>query len=366
MRRRLPWAAWGLAAVTAVALNFSGRGLGNAPATAEVRAVALSSSAALRVVSVDVKVGDLVSQGQVVARLDPTKADAALIAARGQLEKLKLKAVALSNYRTKAAGHEAAVGSRLSLEVGQLEADEKRDRSELTQLDAQIERQTRLVAEKLASADQLNELSLKRAALAERVTAYGALLQRARASQAASVGRLEKWQGGARVDTQAEETLAAMQSAIAAQEAYCQELEKVRLALDLTAPFAGRVSELGARPMEAVRVGQPVVTIVDEYPGMAVAYVDQAWATQLRVGDEVTLVPTDHLGPARKGKVTALGPAISETPKRFQLIPGRLAFSREARVELEPATTPMVPGQAFTAGFRRGTGAAPGALLGER
>lgn len=367
VRRTLPWLAWAAAAVTAAAMNLAGQGLGNAPATAEVHSVSLSSPTALRVISVDVKVGDLVSQGQLVARLDPTKADAALIAAKGELEKLKLKAIALTNFRVKAAGREAAVGWRLSLEVGQLDADEKRDRSELTQLDAQIDRQTRLVGEKLASADQLNELNLKRAALAERVTAYGALLQRARAGQAASIGRLERWQGArAEAAGRLDETLAAMQSAIAAQDAYCQELEKVRLSLDLTAPFSGRVSELGARPMEAVRVGQPVVTIVDERPSMAVAYVDQSWATQVQVGDEVTLVPTDHSGPTRKGKVAALGPAISETPKRFQLVPGRLAFSREARVELEPSTAPVVPGQAFTAGFHRASAAVPSGMLGER
>lgn len=213
VRRTLPWLAWAAAAVTAAAMNLAGQGLGNAPATAEVHSVSLSSPTALRVISVDVKVGDLVSQGQLVARLDPTKADAALIAAKGELEKLKLKAIALTNFRVKAAGREAAVGWRLSLEVGQLDADEKRDRSELTQLDAQIDRQTRLVGEKLASADQLNELNLKRAALAERVTAYGALLQRARASQAASIGRMEKWQG-ARADAagRLDETLAVMQS----------------------------------------------------------------------------------------------------------------------------------------------------------
>ena len=370
-RRALPWVAWGLAAVTALAMNFVGRGLGSAPATALVRSVELSSPEPLRVVSIEVKEGERVASGQLLARLDPTRADAALAVARAKLEKLRLevagKEASLGDYITKVASRETSHSERMALELVQLEADDKRDRSELSQLDAQMERQTKLVGEKLASADALNELSLKRAALAERVESYGPMLVRARANQAGAASRAGQWKGPRNTsDARVESQLAPLRAAVAGQEAECQKLERLRASLDLTAPFAGRVGEIGVKVMETVRIGRPVVTVVDEEPTTALAYVDQAWAGRVQVGDEVTLVPLDRSGPSRKGKVTALGPAIAETPKRFQLIPGRVTYSREARVEIDPGTAPMLPGQAFTAGFHRGSATAPASLVGAR
>lgn len=353
-RRTLPWVAWGVAAAAALILNLTGRGLGHAPAAAELRAVSLSSPLSLRVVSVEVKEGEAVAAGQVVARLDSTKADAELTKARAGLERLKLEVIA----------KEAALGQlseRFALELAQLEADEKRDRAQLTQLDAQVERQKGLVAEKLASADHLDELSLKRAAVADRLAAYAPALQRIRQGRAAARPGVSGAQ-----DARLERQLAPLRAAVTAQEAECQKLERLRASLDLTAPFAGRVSQVHLRPMETARVGRPVVTLVDEEPRTAVAYVDQSWAGEVKVGDEVTLAPVDHSGPTRKGKVTALGPAIAETPKRFQLVPTKPAYSREARIELGPGSTSMLPGQAFTAAFQRGQGAAPANLLGAR
>lgn len=370
-RRGLPWVAWGLAAVTALAMSLSGRGLGSAPAAAEARTASLSSPRPLKVVSVEVKEGELVTEGQVLARLDPTRADAELAAARAKLERLKLavaaKEAALGDDRLKVSSREAAHSERVSLELAELETDAKRDRAELTQLDAQLARQTQLVDEKLASADALNELALKRAALADRAQAWDARLQRAREARAAALGRAGQWQGPRNTsDARIEQQLAPMRVAVAAQEGECRKLEALRASLELTAPFAGRVSAIGARVMETVRVGRGVVTVVDEHPSTAVAYVDQSWAGQVRVGDDVRLTPVDHSGPTRRGKVTSLGPAIAETPKRFQPLPGKVAYSREARVELEPGAPPMVAGQAFTAGFHRGADAPATRLLGAR
>jgi multidrug resistance efflux pump len=359
-RRYLPWIAWALAAAAAVGLNVSGPGLGVAPATADVRAVALSSQTPLRLVSLEVRAGERVRAGQLLARLDATRADAQLAGARAKLDQLQLdvraKELTIRADRFKISDREALQTERLALDLVDLEAEQKRDVAQLGQLDEQLERQSRLVKEQLASADALNELKLHRAALAQKVDAYTASLARARANLAAAKRRAGEWKTDQVKDPVVEQQIAPLRSAALAQAEEVKRLELLRDSLDLKAPFDGQVSEVLLRPGDTVRTGRPVVTVIEERPTTAVAWVDQSWAARVQVGDEVSLSPVDHAGPPLKGRVTSLGPAITETPRRFQLVPNRVSFSREAHIEVEPGASAFVPGQAFNAAFRHGPG----------
>ena len=355
-RRYLPWLAWAVAAAGAVGLQVSSAGLGIAPATADVRAVALSSQQPLRLVSLEVRAGERVTSGQVVARLDPTRADAQLAIARAKLDRLKLdvgaRELSIRADRFKISDREALQTERLALDLVDLEAQQRRDVAQLGQLDEQLERQTRLVKEQLASADALNELKLHRSALAQKVEAYTGSLLKVRENLAAAQRRAGAWRTDQVKDPVVEQQLAPLRSAALAQEEEVKRLELLRESLDLKAPFDGQVAEVLLRPGDTVRTGRPVLTLIDEQPTTAVAWVDQSWAARVKVGDEVSLSPIDHGGPPVKGRVTSLGPAIIETPKRFQSVSNRIAFSREAHIEVEPGPTALVPGQAFSASFR--------------
>ncbi|MBI5547986.1 MAG: HlyD family secretion protein, partial [Deltaproteobacteria bacterium] len=150
-----------------------------------------------------------------------------------------------------------------------------------------------------------------------------------------------------RIDSQ----LAPLRAAAEAQKERCRQLELLLGRLTLTAPFDGRVGEVLALAGDIAREGLPVVTVVDDHPRSAIAYVDQRWSGRVQIGDAVSLAPSDRSGPPRAGKVVALGAAIAEAPLRFRLVPTEPLFCREVFIALdEPAP---LPGQAFNATFRR-------------
>jgi hypothetical protein len=65
-------------------------------------------------------------------------------------------------------------------------------------------------------------------------------------------------------------------------------------------------------------------------------------------------VARDLAGPALTGRVTAVAPSITEIPIRFRRVPTMHEFGRNVYVELDAPAD--LPGQAFDAVFRHGTG----------
>jgi multidrug resistance efflux pump len=355
------------AASAASLLYFAGGGPEVAPAMAEKRKASLAALRDARVASIDIKRGDRVKAVQVLVRLDPSEIDAELAVARAELERLTLeidsRSALLGDERLATADRLSSQAERASLELARLEADQKRDRSELEQVDEQIERERKLVDEKISSAETLNRLLLLRSALSKKVSESEATLREAKAHRDAAARRLEEWQKSGPVtpvsDPRLSTLIAPRQAAVTVQRERCRRLELQRDTLELKAPFDGQVSEIAIFPGEVARSGQPIVTLVAERPTMAIAYLDQAWALKVRPGDEVTLVSPDRTGPVRKGRVASLGPDIVELPERFRPLPDRPAFAREVHVELDPSAEPPLPGQAFAASFRSGKSASP-------
>ncbi|MBN2361643.1 MAG: HlyD family efflux transporter periplasmic adaptor subunit [Deltaproteobacteria bacterium] len=366
LRERSPWFAW-LAAV--IAVIWLGRGVaasGTAPAMAELKQVALSSPRAARVVEVKVAPGDQVVADQPLVQLDTTEVDAELAVARAELEKLRLEiaaqGIALKDGALETNERLASDAESAALVVAQLEATEQRDRSELAQLDEQIARQQRLVDEKLAAANTLNELKLRRAALAREVEEYGRTLRQARSRAQSAAQRLAEWRGGKRSaksapaapDSSLEQQLAPYRAAVAAQQERVLQIERLRAGLTLTAPYAGLVGEVLLSAGDTAAAGATVVTVVDDHPRVVIAYVDQMWGGRVKVGDTATLRPSDGSGPRRSGRVFAVAASISELPIRFRLVPTHPTYCRAVYIALDEGHPAPLPGQAFDASFRRG------------
>lgn len=366
-RRYGPWGAWAVAAGVALWANLAPESRGTAPAMVEVRSVSLSSPEPARVAAIEVRAGDAVSKGQVVARLDSTRIDGELAIARARLSELesnvRAQEAVLRVDRFKLADREASQAERAAVEVAQYEADEKRDRARLEQLDEQLERQAKLVEEQLSSVGTLNALKLERAALAKRVEAWAATVARAKEARLGADKRAGTW---GKADPLVEQQLEPLRAAARAEAEHIALLERLHDGQELKAPFGGRVSAVLARAQESVRVGQPLLTITDDQPTQAVAWVDQAWAGQVEVGDEVVLVPVDRSSAPRKARVVRLGPGLGETPVRFRPYPDRPTFSREAFLQLEAQGAPPLPGQAFRAEFKKGKGPLPPEAVSER
>lgn len=368
LRERSPWIAWVVALVAIVWLGLGISGSGMAPAIAEIKQVTLSSPRTARLVEVKVAPGDAVVADQPLVQLDTSEVDAEIAVARAELEQMRLEiaaqGIALKDGALETNERLASDAESAALAVAQIEATEQRDRSELTQLDEQIARQQRLVDEKLAAADTLNGLKLRRAALAREVEEYGRTLRQARLRAQSASQRLAEWRSGKRSptsapttpDTSLEQQLAPYRAAVDAQQERVRQLERLRTGLTLTAPYAGRVGEVLLRAGDTAADGAAVVTVVDTDPRVVIAYVDQMWAGRVQVGDIAMLRPSDGTGPRRSGRVFAVAASISELPIRFRLVPTYATYCRAVYVTLDQSADAPLPGQAFDASFRRGKG----------
>jgi len=362
-RTYLPWVTWVVAAAVTMWLGRNITGVGIAPGIAEIKQVVLSSPSAARILTEEVSPGDQVKAGQVLVTLDVSGIEAELAVAKAELERQKLEVNAegasLRVGALETSERLAGDAERAALTVAQLEAAEQRDRSELTQLDEQIARQRRLVDEKLASADTLNQLKLRRAALAREVEEYARTLDKARAHSRAAAKRLAEWQSGKRdqkssVDPSLEQRLAPYRAAVQAQKERVAQLEMMRAGLTIKAPFAGRVGQLLLRAGDTATAGAGVLTLVDENPRQVIAYVDQMWANRVRVGDQAQLTPSNRSGPRRSGHVLGVGASFSELPIRFRPVPTQPSFCREVYIQLdEIAEGPPLTGQTIDVTFRR-------------
>lgn len=314
----------------------------------------------LRVESVLVSPGEAVAAGQVLARMDASEVDAELAAARLDLERLELEVVSLEirrrDDRARATNQLEVQAERAVLELAQVSAEAQHDRSELSQLEALMLQEQGLVADRLADFERLEELKLRRAGLVAKLSDQQGAVEHARRGAAAAGRRLSDWRGvpvaGASLPLR--EELAPAGAAVAAQRDHLRELEATRMRLELKAPFDGRVEQVLLHPGETAAADGIVVTVVDDRPTRAVAYVDERMATHVHVGDRARLVPRDSSGPSVVGRVEALGPAIAELPARFSPFPAQRRYGRTVYIQLDAPAS--LPGQAFDASFRAESG----------
>lgn len=335
LRRGLPWALYALAALGAVVLFRNTSGLASAPAVAEVRKARITCPRTpdrLRVLEVLVAPGDRVRAGQLVARMDPAGVDAAIEAARQEAE---LAQARRHVGRTRAASTLAYQAGQAAVEAARLSAQAERDRSELAQLEAELAREQALVAGRVTDRERTEALKLRRAALQAELARLEEAVAHARRGASGAQGR-------AATLGPAGTPAPALGRAL--------ELQALRARLDLVAPFDGRVDEVLLHAGETADLDGTVLTVVDDQPERAVAYVDQLWANRVRLGDDVRLVPRDRSGPALQGKVIAMGPGVTELPSRFQLSPSEVRYGRLVYIQLDRRAA--LPGQAFDVAFR--------------
>lgn len=355
-RRRLgaslPWLTW--TAALGVALWLGGGVLpsGIAPAEAERVVVVLSSPRTAAVTSLAVAPGDRVEAGAVVATLDPSDLDLEIAVAEGELERMRLEVNAegtsLHVEQLETRERLASDAEKAAVEAARLEAEVGRDRAELSTIEEQLARQRKLVDEGIASGANLDDLEVRRAALAKKVSEYERLLRRARDHLGAARARLAEWE---RTGDAGAPRTAPLVAAVKAQEDRVKALEAARDKLTLRAPVAARVQAVHEVPGGVAVEGGPVVTLLDERPRRVIAWLPEDRARLVEVGDVARLAPSDRVGAVRHGRVVALGPGLEDMPIRFRQIPQEPELARAVYIELDDQEAPPLPGQAFDARF---------------
>lgn len=300
-------------------------GLGGAsiPAYAESIEHAVSPVVTGRIATVNVKLGEQVKAGDILATLDD----------RG----VKLER---ERARTELAQFEADLASQLAIQKGEVLwnalrsnsalADEQAARAEADSLKSELERMERLRAEKLV--DQATETEVRRNYMA--ASARVQVFERRRSETPELYAKK-----GTTLDAQAEARAAPFREAIKAKQAAIALLDYQAEQYVIRAPVDGTVSLLVHPVGDVVLAGVEVVRVVRGRQGHLVATVPEERAGSLSPGLVLTVRASRGLWSERiKGTVVEVGPSVEQLPLRSWLSPQWPRWGRRAviRVEGEP------------------------------
>lgn len=356
--RAAPWLLWVLCIIGAAYFGKGLTGLGVSPGVASANPVDVYSPKTAVIEKVLKKPGDLVKKGDVLVQLSTKETDLEIAIAVRELERIELEvgARAGSLKRTDLITKErlSSDAERAALEVAQVQSENVRDRAELQQLEEQIARQMKLVDERLARADTLDELKLRKASLAEKVREGETLLRRAREHRSASKARVQEFRNELTSAGQTNPEIAPFQAAALSQKERVAQLRSFRTDLSLKAPKDGVLAQVRGLEGGVAMQDALVLSVVDKSPTQVLAYVDEKRARRVRVGDRATLAPSDKASKSLKGSVRALAPTVSLIPQRFRVIPAEESFGRVVYIDIESDASDVLSGQAFDVTFARG------------
>jgi multidrug resistance efflux pump len=132
--------------------------------------------------------------------------------------------------------------------------------------------------------------------------------------------------------------------AITVQEKRMEEISARRTALILKSPFDGVVSQIQARPGQAVLPGVPILTIAQSRPTEIIAYADENRAGQIRENMEVELVKTSPPAQIAKSQITHIGPAGELMPVRLLRNSNIPQWGRPFLIKIPPGLE-LTPGE---------------------
>jgi HlyD family secretion protein len=308
--------------------------------------------------------GELVKQGQVVARLDQAELaqEAALRAAEVQAAQAALAELLAGSRREEIAEAEAAAsrakarldellaGSRPE-EVTAAEAVLRSATAEAERLEVDYGRYKGLFAKQLVSAQQFDAAR----------TAY----EMARARQREAEERLKLVQEGPRKEeidqARAAWRQAAAQRDLVVEGARKETIEQARARLEqakqaraiaetrlsyatLKSPLAGVVLSKNVEPGEYVAAGTPIVTVGDLENVWLRAYIDEPDLGRVKVGQPVRVTTDTFPHKVYDGRVSFLSSQAEFTPKSVQTDRERVRLVYRVKVDIRNPQMELKPG----------------------
>jgi len=236
----------------------------------------ISGQAVGRLLRFLVEEGDQVRKGQILALLDSEEARAQLILAEANLQAARARL------------EQAEAGVRML--ATQIHSEISQTTANLQQAEAELERVEGLYREGFASQQQLD--------------AARATYQVAKASHQAALARRDE-----RMVKDRE--VAALRAAVQQMEASCR-LARVQLGhTEIRSPAEGIVSEKLIEEGELVRVGVPVLRLVDPRRLYVKATIDEFDAQKVRLGQRAVIRVDAYPGETLEGEVYHISPVVS-------------------------------------------------------
>lgn len=283
-----PFVVWLLAIAGAMFLFMHGGQFGGMSGVVDTVRERIAPIETARLDVLAVEVGQQVEAGDVVARMDTAILDSELV-----LEKLQSE----RRFASEVTG--------IRSDIQDMRRRQVEDKAELEVLREEIERMEPLVAEQLVSAEDLVDIRARARALEAAVKLYPELLTELRQELAAAETRMNSM----------EDNLSTSEGGADA-ETRTGLLRLRRRNYVLRARSAGIVADIGYDPGEVVPAGDTVVTVLVTETAQVVAYLPEANAGEVAVGDDVYLSSATRGGRIVPGHVTAIVPEIMAMPNQ--------------------------------------------------
>ena len=313
-----PFLAWLVVVVVAVFFYTKSTQFGTLSGSVQTVRQEISPPETARVKQIFVKVGDTVTNGQMVAQMDTTLIDAQVAEAEATLSAAEgswatYEAQMLSLVR----GAEDEIASAQA-SIDQQNGQRDSDTAKLAELKSMQSKREELFKNKLISETEADALRPEIAGLEKSVPAYATVISllektlerrkkdRENLQQSLRVGADEDVMKGIALKT-------AAQTEILKTAVNTRKLEKGSYSLQSTTD--GVVSDVAVFPGTIAKPGSPVVTIVSK-SRLIIGYLPEIRCGSMKVGDEGYAFRLTR--PAVKVRVTAVSPEIEPIPSALR------------------------------------------------
>jgi HlyD family secretion protein len=233
-----------------------------------------------KVTDVSVRVGDHVSQGQVIARIDQQDLVLRIQQARSLVAELRGRH---EQQRRSGARDVETSGAYLAQRREQLRASIEAGESTLARLDEQIASQEELLSQGLITRQRLSETQQQRNQQEERVRQSRSELVQLDAE-------------GGQVQNQAQKSAQESEAALRDAGRELERLEnELRTTSEVTSPYTGLVLEVMAEQGTMVTRGQPMLTVSLDGKAVkgleAIIYIPSVHGKKIRPGMDVQIAP---------------------------------------------------------------------------
>jgi multidrug resistance efflux pump len=318
LQNRWPFFAWLAVALLATYFYLRGTQYGTLPGSAQTMKCDLSPLATDRVKAVFVKIGDSVTNGQIVAQMDTTIVDAQVAEGEANLAAAQNSWAAyeeqmLSLVRT--CDNEIA---STETTIAQQKAQKEADLAKLGELRSMQSKRDALFKSKLISEVEDDALRPEIAGLEKSVAAYDPLITMFESTLERRKKDRTDLQQSLRLGTDGDVRKAiaqktAAETAILKAAVDMKKLE--RESYSLRVERDGIVSAIGVLPGTTAKVGDPVVSVVSG-SHVIMGFLPEVRRGSLKVGDQgyafrLTQAPT-------KVRVVAVAPEIDPIPARVR------------------------------------------------
>ncbi len=236
------------------------------------------------------------------------------------------------------------------LRILQLKAELASDRMTLADLAGELKITEDLVAKKAVAPYELDKAKAQYDALAQTIDENAKLLQEAEAHYEQTQKRLDNYTSHEPFTPSPENALEPTRKEITVQERLMQEITAQltaideRRALELKAPVGGVVSQVWHATGEAVKAGDPILTIAVTQPVEVVGYATQGQLDRVRENMVVEIVKVSGRIRSVESRVTYVGPGVEQMPARLWRNPNTPQYGRPFKVKLPPELG-VIPGE---------------------